>query len=62
MKNKRRRTIVSFRPGLKDLGQRLDDEEFAQEFIEPICASLSKERTPNHHCHKDHIDHLETKE
>lgn len=38
----------------KDLGRRFEDEEFAEEFLRPIKASLNKERTPTRHCRQGH--------
>jgi hypothetical protein len=49
----RHRTIVRFRPD-KDIGHRFSDEEFAQEFIEPIKSSINKERTPCRHSREGH--------
>lgn len=54
MKTNRFRSLIRFRPGDKDLGQRFSDEEFAQEFVEPIKSSLSRERTPSTHCRASH--------
>jgi hypothetical protein len=62
LKTNRHRTLVRFRPGNKDLGQRFADEEFAQEFLDPIKTSLNKERTPSQHCRVGHEDHKRPKE
>jgi len=62
LKTNRHRTLVRFRPGNKDIGLRFNDEEFAQEFIEPIKSSISEERTPSRHCRGDHERYISPKE
>lgn len=62
MKPNRYRTFLRFRPGDKDIGHRFSDEEFAQEFLEPIQTSIGKERTPYRHCRENHENHKPQKE
>lgn len=54
MKNSRYQTFARFRPRNKDIGHRYSDEEFAQEFVEPIKTSINRERTPSRHSHESH--------
>ncbi|MDD4658805.1 MAG: hypothetical protein PHW26_07205 [Eubacteriales bacterium] len=62
MKTKGHRTFVRFQPSNKDIGHRFNDEEFAQEFIEPIKSSIGKERTPSKHCREGHERYISPKE
>lgn len=48
------RTFARYRPRSKDIGRRSSDEEFAQEFIEPIRSSVKRERSPYHHTRESH--------
>ncbi|HOB34445.1 MAG TPA: hypothetical protein PKL39_01715 [Bacillota bacterium] len=50
----RYRTYARRRPRNKDIGRRFNDEEFAQEFVEPIRASLREQRTPTRHERSSH--------
>jgi hypothetical protein len=52
--NNRYQTFARYRPRNKDIGQRFSDSEFAQEFIEPIRASVRAERTPTRHSKVSH--------
>jgi hypothetical protein len=54
MRSNRYQTFARFRPRNKDLGRRFSDEEFAQEFIEPIKTSVQMERTPTSHSKDSH--------
>ena len=42
----RHRTFARYRPRSKDIGRRSSDEEFAQEFIEPIRSSVKRSDRP----------------
>jgi len=50
----RYQTFARYRPRTKDIGRRFSDEEFAQEFIEPIKTSIREERTPTTHNRRSH--------
>ena len=52
--NNRYQTFARFKPRNKDLGNRFSDEEFAQEFVEPIRTSVREERTPARHSRRSH--------
>lgn len=50
----RYRTFARYQPRSKDIGRRFSDEEFSQEFIEPIQSSVKKERSPYQHSRESH--------
>jgi|GEM_PF-1564971 len=51
----RYQTFARYRPrSNKDIGRRFSDEEFAQEFVEPIRTSIGDDRTPTRHSKLSH--------
>lgn len=47
------KTFARLRPR-KDIGRRFADEEFAEEFVEPIRKSINLERSPTRHNKHSH--------